>query len=321
MMKDRLAERFRILSMVDRHRISLCEAAVLLRLSHRQIRRLYKRYHENGVQGLVHGLKGRTSNRKIPDGVRQSIISYYKNYYRNSGPTFFAGKLACLGYAVSRETLRRWLIQEGLCTGKRNRGTVFTDNKRKLDFGEVIWLYVDEYRGPGEEAVRSLIVNLLDQATGMRLSLLAEQEPRETALRLLRMWVEEYGIPMSIGCEKQFVYKDRPALPVAPDIDLFMLKTGFVRVCGILGIEVIMVPDYEIKKRLHPDAEIYYHYITKELRAAKPSDPEQANRFLCNGFISKYNSRFSRPQTALHDAHVKLRPENDVDGIFGLVRE
>jgi hypothetical protein len=312
-MTDRLAERSRILGMVDQKRMSLREAAALLQLSYRHLRR---RYQENGEQGLVHGLKGRTSNRRIAEGVRQNLMTYYRKYYRNCGPSYFAGKIANLGYAISRETLRRWLAQEGLYSGKRGYGTAFRKTNGKKDFGEIVWLYIDDYRLPGDQPGCCRLVNLLDQATGTRLSLLAKQEIQEAVVRLLRTWVEKYGIPESICCKKHFVYEKRTAVPPAPTGEFNLIKTGFCRVCVILGVEIIVVPAYEIKKKLVPGAEIYYKHFTKALRTAGAYELEQANRFLCNGFISKYNSMFSRPHTASQDAHVKLRPENDVERIF-----
>jgi len=315
-MKDRFSERFQVLSMVDHNRITLREAAGLLHLSYRHIRRVYKRFQEEGEKGLVHGLKGRTSNRRITEGVRQRILQYYKKHFPDSGPTSFTEKISRLGYAISRETVRRWLIHEGLYSGKHRGRSGFNLSKSNRSFGEVIWLYIDECYRSDNELGGCSPVNLVDDATGIRLSLLSAQDIQKTALYLLRMWVEKYGIPMSICCENQFVYEKRTAVRPLPGVASSIVQTDLSRVCKTLGAEVIVFPSFELRKRLFPAAEIYHKHLRQSLSSANTHDLKQANKFLCNGFISKYNSSFEETRTALDDAHVKLRPENDVDRIF-----
>jgi len=88
------------------------EAARLLCLTTRQVRRLLQCMKEQGDQGLIHRLRGQPSNRRAPAELRQRVLGEYRQSYLGFGPTFACEKLAEQGLAVSHDTLRRWLIEE-----------------------------------------------------------------------------------------------------------------------------------------------------------------------------------------------------------------
>ncbi|MCM8780536.1 MAG: helix-turn-helix domain-containing protein, partial [Candidatus Omnitrophica bacterium] len=91
------------------------EAAQILDLSTRQIRRIIKRIREEGDKGIIHRLRGRPSHRLFPQKLKDKVISLYKKKYPDFGPTLTTEKLFELNkIKISRETLRKWLIDEGL---------------------------------------------------------------------------------------------------------------------------------------------------------------------------------------------------------------
>src|SRR5262245_22475064 len=79
------------------------EAARLLRLTPRQVRRLVRRLHEHGDQGILHRLRGRSSNRCLPAELRQQVLAEYRQSYQGFGPTFACEKLAEQGWKVSHD--------------------------------------------------------------------------------------------------------------------------------------------------------------------------------------------------------------------------
>jgi transposase len=90
------------------------EAAEILLLSGRQIRRIVKRIRKEGDRGIVHQSRGRPSNRRTPDKVRSNVIRIYRAQYKDFGPTLASEKLSERdGIKVSDETLRRWLLGTG----------------------------------------------------------------------------------------------------------------------------------------------------------------------------------------------------------------
>src|SRR4030065_708495 len=90
------------------------EGAEILSLSSRRIRRVVKRVRGEGQRGIVHRLRGRPSNRKIPDQLKDKVIKLYRTSYKDFGPTLASEKLLERdGVSMSDETLRGWLIEAG----------------------------------------------------------------------------------------------------------------------------------------------------------------------------------------------------------------
>src|SRR5690242_17610493 len=113
-MSQRERDRLRVLhSVLDGQRTQV-EAARLLRLTTRQVRRLLHRLQRGGDAALVHGLRGRPSNHRKDAKLRRRALQLYRKDYQDFGPTFAAEKLAERGLEVSPDTLRRWLLDEGL---------------------------------------------------------------------------------------------------------------------------------------------------------------------------------------------------------------
>src|SRR5271163_2658584 len=90
------------------------EAARLAGLSVRQVRRVQRKLEQWGDAALVHGLRGKPSNRQLDAKLRRKVLTAYRQRFAGFGPTFASEKLAELGLIVSPDTLRRWLLDEGL---------------------------------------------------------------------------------------------------------------------------------------------------------------------------------------------------------------
>jgi len=110
-----------VLDEVVRGGRKLRSAAEVLQLSYRQCRRVYQRYRREGDPGLIHRNRGRASNRKIGEEKRGQILTRYQQRYAGYGPTFASEKLTAEGLGLDHETLRRWLVQEGLWQRQRRR--------------------------------------------------------------------------------------------------------------------------------------------------------------------------------------------------------
>src|SRR5438128_319447 len=106
--------RLEVLSRVKSKQITLREGGGLMGLSYRQSVRVYRRYSRQGGRGLAHGLRGKASNRKRDEAAREAVLRLYRAKYHDFGPTLACEYLARDGYEVARETLRRWLGEEGL---------------------------------------------------------------------------------------------------------------------------------------------------------------------------------------------------------------
>lgn len=164
-MSQRERDVLKVVGSVAEGKRSQAEAARLLNRTPRHVRRLAKRLAEEGDEALVHGLRGRPSNRRLDEERRAEILQTYRTCYAGFGPTLASEKLAAQGLRVSAETLRRWLLAEGLWQRQRRRGVHRSRRPRRRCFGELIQMDTslhDWLEGRGEEMV---LVAMIDDAT------------------------------------------------------------------------------------------------------------------------------------------------------------
>jgi hypothetical protein len=106
-------ERLKVLHGIEQGHWRQVEGARRLRLSTRQVRRLQRRRAAEGDGGVIHRLRGRQSNRKIPEKIQKRVLAQVRRRYADFGPTLAAEHLAADGVGVSRETLRQWMSAAG----------------------------------------------------------------------------------------------------------------------------------------------------------------------------------------------------------------
>ena len=139
-MSNKELHRVEILQKLIDKRLIEHEAAKQLGLSIRQIRRLRKAYKADGAIGVVSKKRGNPSNHKYPDSVKELAIAYVKQYYVDFKPTFACEKLSeNHGLTISRETLRKWMLDAELWIPKNCRlKRAYQPRNRRECFGELI---------------------------------------------------------------------------------------------------------------------------------------------------------------------------------------
>jgi hypothetical protein len=117
-MSEKEFSRLSVLMDVEGGRLRVDDAAQLLRLQRRQVFRLLKGLRTEGAASLGSKRRGKPSNNKLPAVVRDLTMGLVRAHYADFGPTLAAEKLAERhGCLVSRETLRKWMIEDGLWRG------------------------------------------------------------------------------------------------------------------------------------------------------------------------------------------------------------
>src|SRR5208283_4281202 len=166
-MSRKEARRLYVIRKVLEGDIKQVDAAGMLSMSTRQIRRLVERLHDEGDEGIVHKLRGKASNRKTAFKVKDKIIRLYRKKYEGFGPTLAAEKFHELdGIAVSDETLRLWLIESGDWKKARTRICHRRWRERKAHHGEMVQIdgsHHDWFEGRGPKCV---LMGYIDDATG-----------------------------------------------------------------------------------------------------------------------------------------------------------
>lgn len=317
-MSKKERRRLRVLEHLKVGVITLKEAAALMQVSYRQARRIRRRYLARGAQGLVHGSRGRESNRKTQGCVRQAILARYRERYAGFGPTFATEKLVAEGYRLHPDTLRRWLIQEGLWQRQRDRSAYRSRRPPKRRFGEMVQLDGSHHSWFEERGQSCCLMSLVDDATRTTMAFLAEQETTEAAMRLLWSWVERYGIPMSLYCDRKNAYISDREPTLEEQLEGKQPLTAFGKACEKLGIELIAAYSPQAKGRVERRHGLFQDRFVKELRLAGIADRQAANRLLGEGFLQDLNRRFTVAPLEPEDAHVRLPKTVNLSTIFCL---
>lgn len=294
--------------------LTLQEAAERMQVSYRQAKRIYKRYRESGDKGLLHARRGCASNRTYSEAFKTAVIAEYQAHYEGFGPTLAAEKLVETGYRLHHDTLRRWLVGAGLWQKKRKRSPYRQRRERRACFGELLQLDGSHHAWFGEGTKRLCLMNLVDDASGISLTLLAEQETTEAAMRVLQEWITRYGIPKEIYVDLKSVYISPQELkPTAGEEKVF---TVFGEACRKLNIVLTKAYSPQAKGRVERKHAVYQDRLVKEIGLKKLTTIAQVNHLLREKFDDALNARFAKAPTSTADAHRPLTAEYYLPTIF-----
>ena len=139
-MSAKEVDRVSVVRKLEAKRLRQREAGEQLGLSVRQVKRLLRRYRQDGATGLVSRRRGRRPNNAMDAGIRREVMDWVVKRYADFGPTLACEKLTeAHGYRLSAETLRQWMLAEGLWKAKsRRRLRIHQRRPRRACFGELI---------------------------------------------------------------------------------------------------------------------------------------------------------------------------------------
>jgi transposase len=321
-MSKRELGRVEVLSRVKSRDLRLVDAAALVRLSYRQTKRLWKRYGEEGAAGLKHRSAGRRSNRAYGEGLRRKVLGLVQEKYggpvgERFGPTLAAEHLASEdGLAVDAETLRRWMLAEGLWSRERRRRRHRRRRERKAHFGEMVQMDGSFHRWLEERGPQGCLMDLVDDATNLTLARLGEEETIWAAAGALRAWVERYGVPQALYVDWKNLYQ-RPAT-AQERLRGEEPITQFGRMCQKLGIELIAASSPQAKGRVERIHGTHQDRLVKKLRRKQVATHAQANAYLEAEYLPEHNRRFARPAGRPEDYHRRAPRAAELDKIFRL---
>lgn len=305
-MSSRERSRLVELERVARGELSLTAASIRLGVSYRQAKRLWRRLQDQGAAGLVHRGRGRPSGRRKSTELRDRCLALYCERLEGFGPTLAAEKLLEWGVVVDHETLRRWLVAAGLWQSRARRLRHRRRRARKQRFGELVQLDGShhDWFGSGQ---RCCLMSMIDDATGTRSSLLAEEETTEAALRVLWRWIERYGIPLALYTDRKTVYVTEREPTLEEQLAGESPLTVFGTACRKLGIEIIAASSPQAKGRVERSHAVYQDRLVKEIRLHGVSTVPAVNELLhAGGFDEGLNERFAVAAMDPVDVHRPL---------------
>jgi transposase len=301
--RDRLKE----LHAVIKGRQKLGEAAKHLGLSRRQIRRLVRRVEREGDRGVLHRLRGRPSNRAIPEEQRSRAVALLgQERYRDFAPTLATEHLERIGIRVSRETVRGWQTQAGLWKARRQKiEVVHVWRERRAAFGELVLMDTSDHDWLEGRGPRLYLIAMIDDATSRLWGRFVETDSTEENLRTLRGWLELYGRPLALYTDKNSIFQTaRSAEQI--DRDGPPPPTHFGAALEELRIEWIPAHSPQAKGRVERSFDTLQDRLVKEMRIAGVCSAKDADLFLRDQFLPFWNERFTKPPRSSHDAHRPL---------------
>ncbi|PJI39271.1 MAG: ISNCY family transposase [Rhizobium sp.] len=302
-MSERDLQRIEVLSKVVDGRMTIVSAARVLALSERQVRRLLERIRTNGAASIRHKARGRPSNNRICDGVRDYAVTLVRERYTDFGPTLAAEKLAERdGLRVSRETLRSWMAEAGLWLSRKQRRTFHQPRLRREAYGELVQIDGSEHRWFEDRGLPCSLLVFVDDATGKLMQLrFVRSESAFSYFEALALYLKHHGAPVAFYSDKHSVFR-----VAKKDAKAGQGMTQFGRALCELNIEILCANSSQAKGRVERMNRTLQDRLVKELRLAGIDTMESGNTFL-PGFMEDYNRRFAVAPARSHDLH---RPMN-----------
>jgi transposase len=301
--------RLEIFQRVKRQVISLHKAAELLRLSYRQAKRSYARYGREGASGLGHRLRGRGSNRRAEAAERLAIVQRYRERYGDFGPTLAAEYLAKEKLAVPVQTLRRWLIEEGLWQVTRARAVHRRWRARKECLGEMVQMdgsHHDWFEGRRPWAV---LMVMIDDATNRSYVRFFEEETTVAAMTTFQRYVSRHGLPRSLYVDRDSIYRVTRDATVDEELAGIRPLSQFGRAMRELEVEVICAHSPQAKGRVERRNGMLQDRLVKAMRLAGIASLEEANGFVEGEEWRGIEERFAVAPARKADLHRRVPAE------------
>lgn len=316
MLRQKELKRLHIIHRVLQGELKQVEAAELISLSERQIRRIAKRIQEEGDEGIRHKSRGRECSRKIPGKLKNRIIELYRQKYQGFGPTLTVEKLFELdGIEVSRETVRTLLIDSGDWQKKKKGKKHRQWRQRKEHRGEMVQMdgsHHDWFEGRGPKCV---LMAYIDDATGRVFGRFYGYEGTIPAMDSFRRYIRKYGMPLSIYLDKHTTYKS-PAKPtLEEELQGIEPMSQFERAMEELNVKVIHAHSPQAKGRIERLFGTLQDRLVKEMRLRGITTVEEGNRFL-KEYLPVYNKRFSVKPISGEDLHRPIPREINLDKVL-----
>lgn len=296
-MSEKAVKRHEVLALVEAGAVLQKEGAHRLGVTERQMRRIVKRFRQEGVTGLNSKRYGLKPGNAISEAVRQQVLGWAESRYQGFGPTLLTEKLVEeQGMALSVESVRQTLIGGGYWRAKRG-GEIKRHplRERRPQFGELIQIDGSPHDWfEGRSPACTLLV-FIDDATGQLTQL--RFMPTETTLgymHCLHDHILAHGMPMALYSDRHSIFRVNGEHEG---------ETQWGRAMDTLGIEQICANSPQAKGRVERVNQTLQDRLVKEMRLKGISSPDEANAWLPQ-YVDEFNSRFAVKATQPDDAHV-----------------
>jgi transposase len=299
------------------------QAAGELNISERQVYRLLAALRERGDKAVIHGLRGRPSNRKLEVSMQQKAIEILADAkLRDYGPTLASQYLSKKhNISVSKETMRQWMGSAGLWQARNQRvKQIHVWRPRRERFGELVQWDTSEHdwlEGRGEKLY---LITMIDDATSRLFARFVRHDSTEENMAVLRQYLERYGRPVEFYTDKASLFHNTPKKnhPVREEP---LPPTQIGRALQELRIGCIAAHSPQAKGRVERSFDTAQDRLVKLMRAEGVKSLEQANAFLESDYLPDWEKLFTVAPVHPDDAHRELGKQYDLNAILCPVEE
>jgi hypothetical protein len=312
-------DRLRVLHEVEQGHLTQVAAAQRIKLTDRQVRRLLLRLREQGDRAVLHGLRGRPSNRKFPAAFERKVLARVGQRYADFGPTLAAEHLAKEGLRLSRETLRKWMTKAAFWRPRRQRvKKTYVWRERRASFGEMVMQDSSPFRWLEERGAACQLIAVIDDATSRIYARFVAHDTTEENLRTFGEWLRRYGCPVTLYTDKNSIFRSTGAAALAEELRGEPARSQFGRALQELGIEWIAAQSPQAKGRIERLFQTLQDRLVKELRLAGIDSIAAANHFLETRFLPEWEQRFTVAPRNPRNAHRRLGREHRLEEILSV---
>jgi len=292
-------QRMHVLSRVHDGVLHAREAARVLDLSLRHLRRLLARLRQHGPGALAHGNRGRASARRVAEVIRARVLTLARPTYLGANdhhPTELLAERE--GLRLSRKTVQRLLRAAGLGSPRTRRPPRHRRRRERMpqagllvqmDGSQHPWL---EDRGP-----RLVLHAAVDDATGAVLAaIFRPEEDAHGYFLVLRRLIRRYGVPSAAYTDRHGIFHRDARTPhgLAAQLQGTVASTQIGRALQELGIRWIPASSPQGKGRIERLFGTFQDRLVTELRLAQARTLPEAQRIV-DRFLPRYNARFAQP--------------------------
>jgi transposase len=312
-MSPKEVNRLEVMQRLDEKRMKQKAAAELLGISERQVKRLLRRYREQGPSGLVSQRRGKPSSHQLAEETKREVLDLLKGKYKGFGPTLACEKMVEVeGLKISDESVRKMMMAEGLWKAKEARKLeVHQMRERRACDGELEQMDGTDHDWFEGRSERCTLLVMIDDATGKLGALsFVPEESFFGYCGLLRQYLAAHGRPAGLYTDKHGIF--RVNIPNAGSGDNL---TQFGRAMQNLEIPILCANTPQAKGRVERANQTLQDRLVKEMRLRRINDMQQGNTYLPE-FMADFNRRFAvHPRSSL-DAHRPMLAHQNLDQIL-----
>jgi transposase len=310
------AKRLHIIHQAIDKKISQTEAASLVSLSDRQIRRMIKRIRKEGDEGICHRSRGKISNRCIPKKIKDKTLKLFREQYKDFNLVHATEKLLEVhGITINDETLRLWLNEAEIPYKKRRVKKHRQRRERRAHVGALVQIdgsHHDWFEGRGPICV---FMGYIDDATNTVHGRFYDYEGTMPAMDSMKRYIKRYGIPQSVYLDKHSTYKSWAEPTIEEQLNGQRPMSHFEKSLEELAVEVIHANSPQAKGRVERLFKTLQDRLVREMRLVGIKNVDEANEFLIT-YLPKHNRKFKKEAASEIDLHRPALHSRELDRIL-----